>query len=209
MLDKLIINKKQVVVCFRDNVDCHPSLIDFEPQLIKRGKIFELIITDGAYRSGKHQHKVSTELLDNLSEYGYVLLQVEMKRWSGYGFNGNGLSYANYLIGIDHGKYPWIHRVQSNILKIDQALAWLQPKEVTEAILKHGFNKNKIKRQGDFWFIPSRVMNLKALVNTRHQRSDSEGKIYITHPEHKKLLLPGNYKAIKNKTVSSGRRVLD
>ena len=177
-------------IVWRDNVGCHPSLSLFTPQI--EGS--KMIFYKGGYHSTKHNHSVTTHIIEK--KRGIALVKVDMRRWSGYGFNGNGYSEAIYLMGIERGSF-FLHRIQSGIRNIEQAKEWLKPVEIQRA--------KEVKRQGDFYFIKmKRKSNMTALEGTRHTAlEDTDGWI-IKHPTHKTLELTGSWKAIHQKAIGGG-----
>jgi len=175
-----------------DRVGCHPRLAYFQPVMDKN----KILFVDGKYSSSKHNHRVSTRIIDK--KRGQALISVELSRWSGYGFFGNGTSEAKYFCGIERGHW-FSHRVASYVDTIDEAIKWLKPAEVQNAKI--------VKRQGDFYFVKQKKGNgnMKALLGTRHKAKKTEDGWEISHPQHRTLKLEGHtWKAVRQKQIGNG-----
>ena len=105
-------------------------------------------------------------------------------------------------------------RVSPKCYSIDDALEWIKPAEVKKAEAR----RVKVKRQGDFYFIPQRTWNLNQLARTHHEIWMQWGRnqayylvsvneklngcpITITHREHGNMKLNSPHKAVQQKTV--------
>jgi hypothetical protein len=139
----------------------------------------------------------------------------------------------HYLIGVDNG-HPWIAQVSKNIDSLAEAVEKLKPAAVKRAEAK-GL---KVKRQGDWFFIPVKRPHHTAKANgyqhgldgdhvpTEMMATKSEweyinrerielpaGSIYVRgkldHSQHNSLNFGDQWhKAIQNNAIRTGRLAL-
>jgi len=120
-----------------------------------------------------------------------------------------GTQCRTFLLGKDDSG-AWFHQVPTTIDTVEQALDYMEPAEVKKA-RKNG---REVKRQGDIYFKEMKQKsNMDALENTKHDAEKIDDGWLIKHPEHEKLELKGEWKAIQNNTASRpgtrGRRLAD
>jgi len=92
-------------------------------------------------------------------------------------------------------------RVPPETKTVQEALNYIIPAKVKKAIEK-GL---EVKRQGDFYFIPSKKFNLKALEWTNHKAKECEDGCIIKHYQHQDLHLKTPHIAIRQRQVRNGK----
>jgi hypothetical protein len=84
-------------------------------------------------------------------------------------------------------------RVSPKVRTVAEALESIKP-----AAVRRAENLGvEVYRQGDYYFVPSRRPDYRALEGTRHEVVNG----VVVHPEHRPLNLPGPCKAYRQKTV--------
>lgn len=94
-----------------------------------------------SYKKARHTHS---------QDINIIAMSIEMKAML-VAITTHAGTATQFLIGIDEGS-PYFVPVGKNIKTIEDAFGWLVPKPVKIAIIK-GLS---IKRQGDWFFIPSK-----------------------------------------------------
>ena len=94
---------------------------------------------------------------------------------------------ASFLCGTEDGQ-DWAVRVPGTLHTIKDALHWITPGPVRQAIKKG----KTVHRQGDMYFIPMRIggPDLDALWSSGHTASRGADGITVLHDQHPSLFLP-------------------
>lgn len=95
--------------------------------------------------------------------------------------------HASFLCGTEDGQ-DWAVRVPGTLYTIKDALHWITPGPVRQAIKKG----KTVYRQGDMYFIPLQISgpDLDALYGSGHTAARGTDGITVTHGQHPDLLLP-------------------
>jgi len=195
--------QKNIRITKKDNVGCHPTLSDFEPTFKKTKRGYEVILFEGSYKSSKHNHSVNSKIVD-FERKGrggkniYLLIKVDMKRWSNGARFTNGYYTGYWLIGHDDGS-DFVTRLPNKDFKtIDEALEYMKPAVVKKAE-KEG---KKVFRQGDVFFIEAskRTNIFKQHLPASHKIGED---LVVRHGEHSALKLPHpHFKVALRKALS-------
>jgi hypothetical protein len=129
--------------------------------------------------------------------------RVWVLHWSGvieYSRKEQWKGRVSYLCGHSDG-HDWAVRIPGTIDDCDSALDWLVPAVVKKA--------EKVVRQGDIYFIPSKRADMTAIEGSRHQVSEFKYGFRVDHPDHPTIKLKGHgWKAVRQTQMAShGSRI--
>lgn len=159
--------------------------------------VIELQSGNGGYSS--RNTKGWTNYRDFDAEREMILIQVGQASY--YSGSRRGKSERTWLVGRDEAQI-WAQQVQNTNSTIEEALDFMTPAEV-KRLEDEG---REVVRQGDVFFVEMvRSSNFAALDGTRHEVSESDDGVRITHPEHSDLALDGRWKAVANLDASRPR----
>lgn len=159
--------------------------------------VIELRSGNGGYSS--RNTKGWTNYRDFDAEREMCLIQVGQASY--YNGGRRGKSERTWLVGRDEAQI-WAQQVQNTNETIEEALDYMTPAEV-QRLEEEG---REVVRQGDVFFVEMvRSSNYEAIEDTRHEVSESDEGVTISHPEHTDLALDGRWKAVANLDASRPR----
>ncbi|KKN30536.1 hypothetical protein LCGC14_0833210 [marine sediment metagenome] len=126
------------------------------PEVLENGSVVVWEGPCGKSRNGRHhEHRQDLEVVD-VGETAFLLRATVVKNTS------------LFIVGLDDGR-PFARMVSGRVTTLQDAFDWLVPKKVQEALIL-GLD---VKRQGDWWFIPT----------NKEPRRRSDGRtVYTSSP---------------------------
>lgn len=127
----------------------------------------------------------SRDILDRQTKPSLWILGVNY--YAKYSSRASWWISASYLAGHSD-KQDWAVRIPSTITTVQEALYWLTPRPVRQALEKG----KEVYRQGDIYFVPVKLPenDFGVLRGTRHSVEEGEaGILKILHPQHPSVIL--------------------
>jgi len=155
-----------------------------------RPHVIELRSGDGGY--SRRRTEAWTEYRDVDLDKEMALITVGQTSY--YNNSMRGKQERTWLVGHDDGGY-WTHQVYNTHETVEEALEFVKPAEV-KRLEKQG---RAIIQQGDVYFVEmKRASNFEDIEGTRHEVTEEDDVVVVSHPEHEDLKLEGEWKAITN-----------